>query len=135
MWAQRTGRRCPDGGACSDRRGSSGHGSSRPRRRSGAFLSRSSGGGGDFGLRIRWRPDGIRRLRVGDALWWVGGRRPKQVLAVEAEVGAGLAGDCCGRHVATAVAGHVMMTMAGDEQRAWEHGSIPSATGSDDFRP
>jgi hypothetical protein len=115
--------------------GSSEHGSSRPRCRSGGFLPRSSGGGDDFGLQIRWRPGGIRRLHVGGALWWVGGRRPKQVLAMEAEAGAGLAGDCFGRRVATAVAGHLMMTMAGDEQRAWEHGSIPSVTGSGDFRP
>jgi hypothetical protein len=95
----------------------------------------TSGGGDDFGLRIQRHPGGIRLLRVGGALWWVGGRRPKQVLAVEAEAGMGLAGDCCGRRVATVVAGHLMMTMAGDEQRAWEHGSIPSATGSGDFQP
>jgi hypothetical protein len=37
---------------------------------------------------------------------------------VVAEAGAGLAGDCCGWLIATAVAGHLMMTMAGDEQQA-----------------
>jgi hypothetical protein len=56
-------------------------------------------------------------------------------LAVVAEAGTGLAGDCCGRCVATVVAGHLMMTMVGDEQQAWEHGPMPSATRSGDFRP
>jgi hypothetical protein len=37
---------------------------------------------------------------------------------VVAEAGAGLAGDCCGRLVATVVAGHLMMTMVDDEQQA-----------------
>jgi hypothetical protein len=59
-------------------------------------------GGGGFRLQIWCRPHRIWRWRGGGALWCVGGRRPKQVIAV-AVAGVVFAGGCCSRHVLTAV--------------------------------